>query len=146
MLQRLVISACLLTFSGTANSGAPIHSAVQEKTELTDVRGEDFPDGRPKSRITFRGDDPHGLAQEWWPNGRLHWEVTYRNGKRHGTLRMWYETGQLESIREYVDGKKHGPFTDYHSNGLKAAEGRYERDHLKVLQEWDDNGRLVDPK
>jgi hypothetical protein len=126
-----------------ASSGlsAPTNNARSAET----VRGEDFPSGHPKTRISFRDEDPEGLARGWWENGRLQWEVTYRNGKRQGTLRFWYPDGQLESVRAYVDGQRQGEFVDYSPNGQKTAEGRYDHDALVESRTWNDAGIVEAP-
>jgi hypothetical protein len=123
--------------------GAPLASkrGVKVAGKLSgDVRGSDYPDGRPESRISFLGDEPHGLARGWWPNGQLQWEVEYDRGKRHGQFRAWYDTGLLESERTYRNGASHGEFVDYHPNGAVAARGRYENGTLVECEGWAADG------
>jgi antitoxin component YwqK of YwqJK toxin-antitoxin module len=47
-------------------------------------------------------------------------------GGREERWRAFTEAGALLQDGVFVDARRHGPFAEYHPNGSKAAEGRYE--------------------
>lgn len=73
---------------------------------------------------------------------------------------LWLVSGVLPATETYSDGrikaqgyvkrvglgayKRHGTWTEYHENGTKAAEGRFQRGRkVGAWCRWDEAGRLI---
>ncbi len=73
---------------------------------------------------------------------------------------LWLVSGVLPATETYANGrikargyvkrvglgtyKRHGTWTEYHENGTKAAEGRFQRGRkVGAWRRWDEAGRLI---
>jgi len=80
--------------------------------ERVRVRGQDYPDGKPKSRegfVILNGDTlPHGLKTTWYPNGIRESVESYVDGFLQGYSLHWHPNGRLKAIERYAYGELNG--------------------------------------
>ncbi len=85
--------------------------------------------------------------ETYWDNGKIRekWtEKAQEEGKpvKHGLYTQWHSNGQKAIEGKYVNGVKHGQHQTWHSNGQKAIEGKFV-DGVKhgQHQTWHSNGQ-----
>jgi hypothetical protein len=112
-LLRCLISA---SFAGAMENGND-EDLLPACREPSIVYGDDYPDGKPKSRICFRDGEPNSLAKSWYPDGKLKSEGSYLNGQMNGEWRRFFESGALKDQGRWKNGKPRGEWKRYKADG-----------------------------
>lgn len=76
-----------------------------------------YPDGVPRSEVSYVNDILDGQALYYYPNGNLKSEKNYSNGKLNGYVREYYDTGLLKEEYFVKEGIKDGSYRKYYDNG-----------------------------
>lgn len=111
----------------------------EEVSELVklDVRTDYYPDGKVKTRASYKGNTPEGIRREYAQTGEVVAAYTYKNGTligegivddegmRDGPWKEFYEDGQLRSEGVYRNGNRIGKWRFYHPDGALEQEGNY---------------------
>lgn len=82
------------------------------------------------------------VKEDYYPNGRLKSKTTYRFGKEHGESIIYNENyGAPSFIIQMKNGKKHGKMTRYFFNGNIETEAYYKDDIQEGIETiYDLNG------
>ncbi|NMB81503.1 MAG: TonB family protein [Ignavibacteria bacterium] len=105
MKNRLILTLaifCLFISSTLAQSG---------------IMKSFYPDGVPRSEISYVNDILDGLALFYYPNGNLKSEKNYSKGKLNGFVREYFDNGLLKEEYFLRDGVKDGSYRGYYDNG-----------------------------
>jgi antitoxin component YwqK of YwqJK toxin-antitoxin module len=111
----------------------------EEAPELVklDVRTDYYPDGKVKTRASYKGTVPEGIRREYAESGEVVAAYTFKNGvmiaegivddegMRDGPWKEFYENGQLRSEGVYRNGNRIGKWRFYHANSSLEQEGSY---------------------
>ncbi len=111
----------------------------EEAPELVklDVKTDYYPNGKPKTVASYKGNIPEGIRRDYDTAGRVIAAYTFSNGKiisegiiddegvKDGTWKEFYNDGQLRSEGLYSLGKRIGRWRFYHQNGSIEQEGNY---------------------
>ncbi len=111
----------------------------QETPELVklDVRTDYYPNGKPKTVASYKGDVPQGVRREYDSSGRVVASYTFNKGKlvsegiiddegvKDGPWKEYYEEGELRAEGSYNQGKRVGKWKFYHQNGSVEQDGNY---------------------
>jgi antitoxin component YwqK of YwqJK toxin-antitoxin module len=110
--------------------------AAPELVKL-DIRTDYYPDGKVKTRASYKGDVPEGVRREYSTNGEVTAAYTYQKGiviaegivddegVRDGPWKEFYADGQLRAEGLYRNGNRIGKWRFYHPNGNLEQEGSY---------------------
>ncbi|MBW6491448.1 MAG: toxin-antitoxin system YwqK family antitoxin [Lentimicrobium sp.] len=128
---------------------------VPELVKL-DVRTDYYPDGKVKTRASYKGEIPEGIRREYAQTGEVISAYTYKNGKligegivddegmREGAWKEFYEDGQLRSEGVYRNGNRIGKWRFYHPDGALEQEGNYNNQgNTNGLWKWYYSNGLV---
>lgn len=79
-----------------------------------------YPNGRRKSRTTYKDGKIDGLLEQWYENGEKAIEHNYKNGELDGLMQEWYEDGT--KMREWImeNGVPKGRCHYWYPNGMKV--------------------------
>lgn len=117
-----------------------VNDVKQEETpELVklDVKTDYYPNGKPKTVASYKGDVPEGIRREYDTTGKVTAAYTYNKGKligegivddegvKDGPWKEFYAEGQLRAEGMYSLGKRIGRWRFYHENGSVEQEGVY---------------------
>ena len=73
--------------------------------------------------------DSKGLKQGHWIKkdqaGRIQYDGYFKDDKPTGTFKRFYNNGKLQSLMTFSSDGKSADAEFYHTNGLKAAKGKY---------------------
>ncbi len=111
----------------------------QETPELVklDVRTDYYPNGKPKTVASYKGDVPQGVRREYDSTGKVIAAYTFNKGKmisegiiddegvKDGPWKEYYEEGELRAEGTYNQGKRVGKWKFYHQNGSVEQDGNY---------------------
>lgn len=86
-----------------------------------------YPDGIPRSEVSYVNDILDGQALYYHVNGNLKTEKNYSKGILHGPVREFYETGLLKEEYYLKDGIKEGSHRIYFPNGALKELNIYEK-------------------
>ncbi|MDY0103357.1 MAG: hypothetical protein RBS07_10485 [Lentimicrobium sp.] len=110
--------------------------AAPELVKL-DIRTDYYPDGKVKTRASYKGDTPEGVRREYSPTGEVTAAYIYKKGiiiaegivddegVRDGPWKEFYTDGQLRAEGLYRNGNRIGKWRFYHPNGNLEQEGSY---------------------
>ncbi len=76
-----------------------------------------YPDGTPRSQISYVNSVLDGSSLLFYPNGNLKSEKYYSNGILNGVVKEYYETGLVKEEHIIKNGVKDGAQRIYHENG-----------------------------
>lgn len=93
-----------------------------------------WPNGDPKTEVTYVCGVRHGPRASWHDNGKLWQQGEYFNNKENGVARVWAYDGTLLQEWTMVHGAWHGTNREWHLNG-----------RLKTQVEWI-NGKRQGPQ
>ena len=65
-----------------------------------------YPDGTPRTEISYVSDVLDGSAVWYFPNGNIEIEKYYSNGILNGTVKEFYQSGLTKIEYSVVDGLK----------------------------------------
>lgn len=130
----------------------------QETPELVklDVRTDYYPNGKPKTVASYKGETPQGIRREYDSAGKVIAAYTFNKGKmiaegivddegvKDGPWKEYFEDGQLRSEGTYNLGKRVGKWRFYHQNSAIEQEGNYNNQgNAEGLWKWYfDNGNV----
>lgn len=111
----------------------------EEAPELVklDVRTDYYPDGKVKTRASYKGEVPEGIRREYDESGQVTAAFTFTGGVitaegiiddegvKDGPWKEYYTNGTLKSEGVYRNGKRTGKWRFYHTNGALEQEGNY---------------------
>lgn len=86
-----------------------------------------YPDGIPRSEISYVNDILDGQALYYFPNGNLKSEKNYSKGILNGPVREFFESGLLREEYSFKDGIKEGSHRIFYSNGALKELKIYEK-------------------
>lgn len=86
-----------------------------------------YPDGIPRSEVSYVNDILDGQALYFHVNGNLKTEKNFSKGILHGPVREFYESGLLKEEYSLKDGIKEGSNRIYYSNGALKELKIYEK-------------------
>ncbi len=104
-----------------AVAGATILSSCGPKSG---GQGDDSLETKKENRKEEK-EKKDGVVETRFPNGKLKTRVSYKEGKRHGKSESFYDNGQLCMSEEYVEGRKEGKFLWHHESGTLYKEGEF---------------------
>lgn len=102
-----------------------------------DIRTDYYPDGKVKTRASYKGDVPEGVRREYAPGGEVVAAYTFSKGKmvaegiiddegvKDGPWKEFYADGQLRAEGMYRNGNRIGKWRFYHPNASLEQEGSY---------------------
>ena len=85
-----------------------------------------FPNGKVKSKTTFKNDNRHGEYVRYHLNGKIAQKVNYVNGEFEGKCTWFYPNGKKETEINYQKGNRHGEAIWYYENGEISQKTIYE--------------------
>lgn len=131
----------------------------EEAPELVklDVKTDYYPNGKPKTVASYKGDTPEGIRREYDTTGKVIASFTFSKGKmiaegiiddegvKDGPWKEFYEEGQLRAEGMYSLGKRIGRWRFYHENGSVEQEGTYNNQgNAEGAWKWYyDNGNVL---
>src|SRR5436190_817250 len=112
-----------------------------ERSEFHHVEGK-IDEGKRVSYWTKRDGTLDGPFLKYYSSGHQYSMVQYIAGKPDGILLEYYDTQRLKLMCTFKNGIKEGFRYRYYPNGKKQDVAYFERDFLKYLEEYDENGNL----
>ena len=97
---------------------------------------DEYPNGKKKLEIPFKGGKMHGTVKEWEKNGEKVYQVEYVAGKKIGKEEQWHPTGKKLLELNYVDGLADGICTEWHKNEAKKSEGLFRQGKEEGEHNW----------
>lgn len=91
--------------------------ALLDAFSQTGISRSYYPNGIPKSEISYVNDILDGQSLFYFPNGNLKLEKNYSRGKLLGYVREYYDTGLLKEEYYLRDGIKDGSHRVFYENG-----------------------------
>ncbi|MBI2967854.1 MAG: toxin-antitoxin system YwqK family antitoxin [Bacteroidetes bacterium] len=116
-------------------------------SQTATVTEQSFPDGKPKTVITYAIDDSTKNIRsivEYYPDGNLRFEGEYRGGKKNGIWIYYFQNCNKWSEGSYKNGLADGKFSVWRENGSLRYEGYFSNG--KKLGAWkfyDESGKLI---
>ena len=102
-----------------------------------DIRTDYYPDGKVKTRASYKGDVPEGVRREYAPGGEVVSAYTFSKGNmvaegiiddegiKDGPWKEFYADGSLRAEGLYRNGSRIGKWKFYHPNASLEQEGNY---------------------
>lgn len=102
-----------------------------------DVKTDYYPNGKPKTVASYKGDTPEGIRRDYDTSGKVVASFVFSNGKitgegiiddegvKDGPWKEYYEEGQLRAEGLYNFGNRIGRWRFYHQTGAIEQEGNY---------------------
>jgi antitoxin component YwqK of YwqJK toxin-antitoxin module len=85
----------------------------------------------------------HGNVYEFYPNGRLRSKETYRDGRLHGTGRQWSREGRLLVMWKFVNGCGLDLWCDSETGSLSEEFYCPREGELGFKRQWNDDEKTV---
>ena len=103
-----------------------------------------YPNGNPKSEITYTENRPKGYAKMYYENGKLQEEGQWENNRWVGDYKSYYDNGQTFYNFKYNNsGKREGKQEYYYDNGQVMMTGEMkDGKEAGVWEERYENGDL----
>ena len=105
--------------------GHKSHDGATENGALNGQFTWYYPDGKIKSKTTFKNGNRHGEYVKYHLNGKVAQNVNYVNGNYEGKSTWYTEDGKIDTEINYLRGERHGKAIWYHENGKKSQETIY---------------------
>ncbi|PHV27789.1 hypothetical protein CSQ93_12610 [Janthinobacterium sp. BJB426] len=84
-----------------------------------------------------------GIAFENDTDGVLITETSFIDGQKNGISRQWSVASRLIREEWFALNALHGPAHEWHDNGARKSDGRYELGICILEQVWDAQGTLL---
>ena len=85
--------------------------------EFDDLMVSSYPDGTPKTIVTYRDGKKEGKSSFFYPDGTIESVMYYQNDELNGAVQHYHPNGALRSDMTYCNGETCGEERDYDEQG-----------------------------
>lgn len=131
--------------------------AIEGEERSIEVRLDQYPNGKIKSRGSFVGSIPIGIHREFSPEGKVIGTKEFDDkgnlmgegindisGKRQGYWEFFYPTGELKAKGNYENDNRVGEWIFYFKNGKVEQTGHYKKGKFEGKWIWYyENGEIL---
>lgn len=100
-------------------------------------------------RKAFENTDKTWTASYYYMNGQTQMSGRYESNKlkkKNGFFETYYKDGSKQSEGQYLNNKFDGKWRWYHKNGQISSLEVYEKDELKHIEYWNEDGSKIEGK
>ena len=109
----------------------------------TKIKETFHPNGKLKSRATYKSKNKHGKEINYHDNGVLKAEFEWVNGLQNGEIISYDNKGNKVKQSFLVDGNYHGTQKEWWPNGQLKADRIMKNDKIFSEKEYDSNGKIL---
>jgi hypothetical protein len=140
----LIIMLTVLQSCNDSPKVAKNQIPIDENGNLNGVEINYFPDGRLKSKITWKNNLKDGPFEVYHEEGYLHSTGEYVKDLKEGLYKIYYPNGKIKVVFLAEHDFKNGLSTTYYESGKIKRLAYFKNDSSLCALEYDSLGRFID--